>query len=165
VLVSNWLGIPEIDFADNIDYSKAERDLELAKNGEKPQNNPFSNWTIVFLVFSEYTKTEEYEESTPQVQTGILGLTQWYQEMMRPPPMPGGPPPATGLPPKHMMPGGIKHPPGITSQAAKAKGSFGGAPAPHILSQIPGAAVPPGQVQAAGALEAQSVVPQASGAN
>jgi hypothetical protein len=172
VLLTNWLGIPEVDLADNLDYAKAERDLELCKTGVKPQSNPYSNWAIHFLVFSQYTKTEEYEESQPEIQASILGYTQWLQEMMQPPSVPGGPPPTPGLPAHQQgLPGqkpphpGMQHPPSPTSKAGKAKGGFGGAPASHILSQVPGIGTSPGQVQMAGALEAQNVVPNTSGAN
>jgi hypothetical protein len=172
VLLTNWLGLPEVDLADNLDYAKAQRDLELVKQGTKPQDSAYSNWSIFFLVFSQYSKTEEFEALSPAIQAGLLMKTQWYQEMGQPPMMPGGPTPAVGLPSHQQgLPGqkpphpGIQHPPSTTSQAGKAKGGFGGDPASHVLGQVPGIGVSPGQVQMAGALEAQNVIPHDFGAN
>lgn len=155
--ITDTLGIQDLDLTDNLQYSKAERDLETCKQGQKPQSNPYTNWQIHFKVFSDYTLTEEYEGLSPQLQTGILAYTQWLQEMMQPPPQPPGMP---APPPPH--PGGLQKQ--MTQQQVK-KGGVGGEPASHVLGQTPGQQVSPQMVQHAAETEGMSVIPQEVGAN
>lgn len=149
VYITDTLGVQDFDLADNLDYAKAERDLEKCKDGEKPQSNPYSNWQIQFKVFSQYTKTEEYEDLDPQAQSGILGYTAWLQEMANPPmqAMPTGAPPAQ-----------LGHP-------QPQKGGVGGQKPSHVLGQTPGIQVSAPQVQRAAENEGFASVPVPAGSN
>src|ERR1700679_322330 len=40
--ITDTLGVQDLDLVDNLQYAKAERDLETLKRGEKPQINPYS---------------------------------------------------------------------------------------------------------------------------
>jgi hypothetical protein len=159
IYYTSTLGVQEIDLSDNLQYDKAERDLELCKESIKPQSNPYTNWMIHFKVFSDYTLTEEYESSPPDVQAGILAYSEWLQQMMQPPPPPPGGMP--GLPPH---PGGIQKQHKQT-QAQIKKGGPGGAPASHVLGQVPGSQVSNTQVQHAAESEGNAVIPNEIGAN
>jgi hypothetical protein len=165
VYLTDTLGVQDLDLVDNLQYSKAERDLELCKQGEKPQINPFNKWPLHFTVFSNYTLTEEYENQPPTIQAGILAYTQWMQEMMAPPPgqlPPGAPPPGAthaGAPPS---PGA---PPKAGAAAPPAKGGLGGPAASHVMGQTPGIQVSPQQVQHAAETEGFNSLPATIGAN
>jgi hypothetical protein len=168
VYLTDTLGVQDLDLVDNLQYSKAERDLETCKQGEKPQINPFNKWPLHFTVFSNYTLTEEYEGLTPVIQAGILGYTQWIQEMIQgimAPPMPGAPPgapPPPGGPPGAPPPAGGPHAP---PKAAQAKGGLAGPSASHVMGQTPGIQVSPQQVQHAAETEGFNSLPQTIGAN
>jgi hypothetical protein len=166
--ITDSLGVQDLDLVDNLQYAKAERDLELCKQGEKPQINPFSKWPLHFSVFSNYTLTEEYEGLPPQIQAGILAYTQWMQELINPPtvapgaaPPPGSPP--TGTPPHASVPKpGANMPPPKKQQA---KGGIGGPSASHVMGQTPGIQVSTPQVQQAAETEGYAALPNAAGAN
>lgn len=150
VYITDVLGVQDFDLADNLDYAKAERDLEVCKDGQKPQSNPYSNWQIHFKVFSQYTKTEEYEELDPTIQAGVLGYTAWLQQMANPPmeAMPTGAPPS-----------------GPVGQPGNPQGGIAGPSASHVMGQTPGVNVSTQQVQRAAEVEGYSAVPKTSGAN
>lgn len=163
VYITDELGVQDFDLADNLDYAKAERDLQACLQGMQPQTNPYSNWPIHFKVFSQYTKTEEYEDLDPSIQAGVLGYTQWIQEMMNPPATnlaPGAPPPPgappTGTPPHATIPGAKPQP---------QKGGLGGPTPSHVMGQTPGIQVSPQQVQHAAETEGFAEVPHSAGAN
>jgi hypothetical protein len=149
----------------SLQYDKAERDLELVKQGIKPQANPYTNWLIHFKIFSDYTLTEEYESSPPDVQAGIMMYTSFLQKSMQPPPpAPGvpGAPPAPPPPPPH--PGGVQQQHKQT-QKQISKGGPGGEPASHVLGQVPGAQVSNQQVQGAAEAQGNAIIPHENGAN
>lgn len=156
IYYTDTLGVQEIDLTNNLQYDKAERDLELVKQGIKPQANPFTNWSIHFKIFSDYTLTEEYESSPPDVQAGILTYTSWLQGMMMPPPVPGALPP---------HPGGAQQQHKPLTQEQAAKGGPGGQPASHVLGQVPGTQVSNQQVQGAAQAEGDAIIPRELGAN
>ena len=165
--VTDELGMQDFDLVDNLNYEKADRDLQLCKQGLKPQINPYSKWPIHFATFSDYTLTEEYEELPPNIQAGILAYTQWIQEMMNPPAQqlpPGAPPPPgsppTGTPP-HMTKGALAPPP----KAEQAKGGAGGPSASHVLGSTPGIQVSAQQTQHAAEVEGYNSLPTSIGAN
>ncbi len=162
IYYTDTLGVQEIDLTDNLQYDKAERDLELCKQGTKPQSNPFTNWLIHFKIFSDYTLTEEYEASPPNIQAGLMTYTQWLQEMMQPPPVAG---PPGGGPPVPPHPGGAQQQFKGQTQAQVKKGGPGGEPAAHVLGQVPGAQVSNQMVQHAAETEGNAVIPQEVGAN
>lgn len=166
--LTDTLGVQDLDLVDNLQYAKAERDLELCKQGEKPQVNPFNKWPLHFQVFSNYTLTEEYENLPPQIQAGILGYAQWMQEMMAPPPTnvaPGAQPAAPGAPPAPPAAAGHPTHSGIPPKAAQAKGGLGGPSASHVLGATPGIQVSPQQVQRAAETEGFNSLPASIGAN
>lgn len=147
VYITDTLGVQDFDLADNLDYAKAERDLEVVKRGEKPQSNAYSNWMIHFKVFSQYTKTEEYEGLDPMIQAGLMGYTAWLQEMANPP-MAAQP---TGAPPSGPKP---------------AEGGGVGGPTPsHVMGQTPGVNISTSQVQRAAETEGYQEIPRTSGSN
>lgn len=159
--VLDTLGLNDVDPSDHLQYEKAERDLEKLKQGIQPMESPFEKWDIPLKVCADYTLTEEFEDLPPNLRNGILMYTQYLSEKLQvaqgaplgaPPPPPGMPPGPPG--PPHPPEG---HGPG-PSQLAK-KGGAGGQPAPHVLGQVPGAQVSPGQVEGAAIQEAASVVP------
>lgn len=163
VFYTSTLGVEEIELTDNLQYDKAERDLELCKQGIKPQSNPYTNWQIHFKVFSDYTLTEEFEGLAPPLQAGVLAYTQWLLQMMQPAPPPPGSPP--GTPPGPMPhPGGAQQQHRLT-QAQVRKGGPGGQPAAHVLGQVPGAQVSNMQVQHAAEAEGAAIIPNEVGAN
>lgn len=157
--ITDTLGVQDLDLTDNLQFTKAERDLELVKNGLKPQSNPYTNWSIHFKTFSDYTFTEEYEELQPEIQAGIMAYCAWLQQMGMAPT--GGPTqaPTTGLP--HQMANTVNP----TTQEAKSKGGVGGTPASHVLGQVPGKGVSTTQAQQASVIEGNQLVPQDVGAN
>lgn len=168
VYITDELGVQDFDLADNLDYAKAERDLEQVKQGLMPTANPYCNWPIQFKVFSQYTKTEEYEELPPNVQQGILTRTQWIQELMNPPATnlaPGAPPPPgappTGTPPHASIPKAGQPPP----KAEQAKGGAAGPSASHVMGATPGIQVSTPQVQHAAEVEGYNSLPTSVGAN
>lgn len=159
IYYTDTLGVQEIDLTDNLQYDKAERDLELVKQGIKPQANPYTNWLIHFKIFSDYTLTEEYESSPPDVQSGIMMYTSFLQKSMQPPPAIPGAPPA---PPPH--PGGVQQQHKQT-QKQISKGGPGGEPSSHVLGQVPGAQVSNQQVQGAAEAQGNALIPNEVGAN
>lgn len=173
VYITDELGVQDFDLADNLDYGKAERDLQTVKQGMLPSANPYLIWPIQFKVFSEYTKTEEFEELPMQQQAFVMARTQWIQELMNPPaanmapgaqPPPGAPP--TGTPPHQSLPG--KHPPApghAPAKATQAKGGAGGPSASHVLGATPGIQVSTPQVQHAAEVEGYNSLPTSVGAN
>jgi hypothetical protein len=98
--IYDLIGMPEIDLVNELDHSKAERDLQQVLDGMQPVSSPYQNWGIVFKTFTSYTLTEEYEGLPHNVQTGILSYASWLQQMAAPPPpmAPPGAPPANGGP-------------------------------------------------------------------
>jgi hypothetical protein len=164
VYITDELGVQDFDLADNLDYSKAERDLQVSLQGITPQANPYSNWPIHFKVFSQYTKTEEFEGLDPKTQAGVLAYTQWIQEIMNPPATnlgPGAPPPPgappTGTPPHATLP--------KPTQQQQAKGGVAGPSPSHVMGQTPGIQVSTPQVQRAAETEGFASIPHTSGAN
>ena len=158
--VLDTLGLNDVDPSDHLQYEKAERDLEKLKQGIQPMESPFEKWDIPLKVCADYTLTEEFEDLPPNLRNGILMYTQYLSEKLQvangaqlgapPPPPPGLPgPPGPPHPPEGHGPGLPPHPgSGIGGQAAS-----------HVLGQVPGAQVSPGQVQGAAIQEAASVVP------
>lgn len=171
--ITDTLGVQDLDLVDNLQYAKAERDLELAKQGIRPQINPYNKWPLHFSVFVNYTLTEEYEALAPAIQQGILAYTQWMNELINPPPSAvpgaGGPAAAQGGPGGPDGPGGS---PGAAAggirpptKAMQKKGGLGGPSASHVLGQTPGIQVSPTQVQHAAETEGFAELPQSVGAN
>jgi hypothetical protein len=94
--IFSTLGMDDVDPANHVAYSKAERDLEMIKTGQSPIENPFINWQIEFMIFSIFIQTEEYEGLDPMVQAHVLMWAQYaqmnVQMAMAPPPQPGAQP-------------------------------------------------------------------------
>jgi hypothetical protein len=129
----------DVDLADHLQFSKAERDLEALKQGLQPMESPFQKWDVYLSIFAQYTLTEEFESLDPATRNGILMYTQYISEKMTM---------AQGMPPQAGPPG-----------AAPGPGGPGGQPASHVLNQVPGATVSTDQTQAAAQREAATVVP------
>lgn len=73
--ILGMLGLSELDAKDHVHVEKAERDLDKAKRGEEPLlSNPFIKWDVHLRMFTEYTLSEEFEESPPEIQQFILGI-------------------------------------------------------------------------------------------
>jgi hypothetical protein len=164
--VLDALGLQDLDPSDALQYDKADRDLEKLKNGIQPMESPFEKWDIPLKVLADYTLTEEFEELPDPTRNGILMYAQYLSEKLQVaqgapmgapmpppgPPMPGGP--GGPMPAGHGQGG-----PGLPPSQLARKGGAGGQPAPHVLSQVPGATVGAPQVEMAALREAADVIP------
>lgn len=133
--ILDTMGETELDLIDHLSYVKAERDLEMLKQGTGPAETPYMHWDIEFRVISEYTLTEEFESLDPNIRAQILLWCQYCQFHLQqavPQPPPQGP-----------------HPAG--------KALAGPTPG-NVMHGIPGAQFSPQQVQAAANSEANQFV-------
>ena len=73
----------DLDLADHLQYEKAERDLELLKRGQVPQDSPYQKWDIFLKVFGNFTLTEEFEQTDPQIQQVILTYADHATQMLQ----------------------------------------------------------------------------------
>jgi hypothetical protein len=94
--IFSTLGMDDVDPANHVAYSKAERDLEMIKNGQQPVENPFINWQIEGMIFQIFIQTEEYEGLDPMVQAHVVMWALYAQQnimaAMAPAPQPGADP-------------------------------------------------------------------------
>lgn len=77
--IMDTLNANELNMMDHLQVQKAERDLEMLKQGQIPAPNPNVKWDVPIRLMSEYTLTEEFEELDPQLQQMI----QEYVQNMR----------------------------------------------------------------------------------
>jgi hypothetical protein len=80
--VFDKLNVQGLNLADHLQYQKAQRDLDLLKKGIKPPESPFIKWDIPLKITSQYTLTEEFEQSAPQIQALIIQWTQYISDKL-----------------------------------------------------------------------------------
>ena len=135
------LRLDEVNLVDELQFRKAERDLESLKQGKVPTESPFQKWDIFLKVFANFTLTEEFEALDQQKQKLILVYTQRMSEQLQAATS-GGPPPGA-LPPG-------------AAEAAKAIANLSGG-GQNPLGAIPGQEVSPQSVQGAAGAEGAQV--------
>jgi hypothetical protein len=140
--ILDTLGETELDLIDHLAYVKAERDLEMLKQGIGPMETPYMHWDIELNVISEYTLTEEFEQLDQNIRAHILLWCQYCQTKLAPPPMMGPPPNA---PPQ-------EHP------GAKAGKALAGPTPANVMHGIPGQNFSIPQIQQAANAEAQNFI-------
>lgn len=94
--LANLLRLDQVNMVDHLQYTKAERDLEMLKTGKVPQESPFQKWDIFLKVFANFTLTEEFEELDPPIQQLVLSYTQRMSEQLAQASAPG---PGAGVAP------------------------------------------------------------------
>ena len=72
-----------LNLINEVQYRKAERDLEMVQNGQMPALNPYIDLNIHFQMFSNFTLTEEFEALQPQGQQAVLMATQMIQQQLQ----------------------------------------------------------------------------------
>lgn len=75
--------LDDVDLTDHLQYEKAERDLELVKQGQPPRPSPFQRPDIVLKVFANFTLTEEFEALAPPIQQAVLLVAQMAQQAIQ----------------------------------------------------------------------------------
>lgn len=81
--VLNMLRLDNCNLADDLQFRKAERDLETIKQGQMPKPSPFQNPAIALKIFSNFTLTEEFEALPPQIQQGVIVYAQMASQLMQ----------------------------------------------------------------------------------
>jgi len=137
--IFSTLGMDDVDPMNHAAYSKAERDLELVKNGQSPLENPALNWQIEMMIFGIFMQTEEYESLDPMTQAHV---TMWFMYANEHVMMAQGMPPAPN--------------PADPNQAAAH--ALGGPTASQTLGGVAGKGFSPQQQQTAAQKEGQQVV-------
>lgn len=72
-----------LNLVSEVQYRKAERDLEIVKQGQMPALNPYIDLQIHFTLFSNYTLTEDFEALDPQQQQSVLLATEMINEQLQ----------------------------------------------------------------------------------
>lgn len=80
--VFDRLDLEGVNMADHLQYQKAQRDLDLLKQGQQPPENPFIKWDIPLLIFSQFCQTEEFEALDPQIQDFIIQYCQYVSDKL-----------------------------------------------------------------------------------
>lgn len=80
--VFDRLNLEGVNMKDHLQYQKAQRDLDLLKQGQTPKENPFIKWDIPLLVFSQFCQTEEFEALDPQIQDFIVQYCQYVSDKL-----------------------------------------------------------------------------------
>ena len=135
------LGMQDLNTTDELQFEKAQRDLEMLKQGIQPLENPFIKWDIHLKMFADYIQTEEFEGLQQEVRAGILMYTQYMSDKLT----------AATQGPEALAP------PNAQQRAqAMAKGLQGPTPG-QVLHGVPGQTANLQRVQGAAEKEAGSV--------
>ena len=145
------LGLTDLDDSDHENFAKAERDLQKLINGIQPMESPFQKWDIFLRIFAKYTLTEEFEALPDANRHGLLMYTQYISEKLT---VAQG-----GMLPGQQPPMGLPALPSSPTEKPNPKAGPGGQTPGHVLNQVPGQGVSPGQTQIAATREAANVVP------
>lgn len=81
--ILDMANMDELNLVNEIQYRKAERDLDAVKQGQIPPLNPYIDLQIHFMTFSNFTLTEEFEALDQQIQQGVLMATQMIQQQLQ----------------------------------------------------------------------------------
>ncbi len=74
--VLDMANLEDVALSDSLQYLKAQRDLERAKQGIAPADSPFLKFDVFLKIFVDFTLTEEFEELDPQAQQVIIAAAQ-----------------------------------------------------------------------------------------
>lgn len=80
--VFDRLNLDGLNQKDHLQYEKAQRDLDLLKKGQQPQENPFIKWDIPLAVISQFIQTEEFEALDPRIQIFIEQYCQYISDKL-----------------------------------------------------------------------------------
>jgi hypothetical protein len=69
-----------VNLANELQFRKAERDLEAIKHGEMPHESPYQDWTIELKIFANFTLTEEFEALDPMLQSYVLAFCEYCNQ-------------------------------------------------------------------------------------
>lgn len=136
-------GMNGLNITNHYQLEKAERDLEMLKQGKQPLENPAQKWDVWVRTLGDYMQTEEYEQLEQPYQMGIAFYFQYVSDKL------------TAI--KQTMSGA----PPLASAAAPQPetGKQGGA---NPLGAVPGQSANVKEVEGAAAKEAAGVAHQAS---
>lgn len=81
--VLDMANIDGLQLVNEIQYRKAERDLDSVRQGQMPQVNPYIDLQLHFKIFSSFTLTEEFEADPPDAQQRVLMVTQMLNEQLQ----------------------------------------------------------------------------------
>jgi hypothetical protein len=149
--ITNMQGL---NFANELQFQKAERDLERLKSGEIPMESPYQKWDIFLKVFANYTLTEEFETLDPNTQSLILTYTELMNLKMSQASTFG----MTGMP---VAGAPSEQAAQVASTLQAAAGSPGKAPGKQ-LSGVPGQSVSPKRAEGAAQAEGKQVAAQSA---
>ncbi len=76
------LNLNELNAVYHRNYLKFDRDLEILKSGQMPQEVPSQKWDIWVSGLGEYQLTEEFEDLNPAIQQGILMYFQYCSDKL-----------------------------------------------------------------------------------
>lgn len=142
--MADLLRLDEVNLADELQFRKAERDLEIMKRGQIPQESQFQKWPIFLKTFANFTLTEEFWELPIETRNLIVSYTQRMSDMLDQSTGKGAPP----------APGGA--PAGADKAAAAIAEMHGNQPG-NPLSAMPGQEASPDQVESAAAGQGATV--------
>jgi hypothetical protein len=69
-----------VNLANELQFRKAERDLEVVKRGEMPHESPYQDWTIELKTVANFTLTEEFEALDPMLQSFVLAFAEYCNQ-------------------------------------------------------------------------------------
>jgi hypothetical protein len=72
-----------LNLVNEVQYRKAERDLDSVRRGQMPAVNPYIDLQIHFKLFSTFTLTEEFENDPPQAQQAVLTVTGMMSQQLQ----------------------------------------------------------------------------------
>jgi hypothetical protein len=81
--VLDEVNLDRVNLADHLQYAKAERDLDKIIAGEPPVLTPYMKLPIFYLVFGNFTLTEDFEELDPQSQARVMQALAMIQQQMQ----------------------------------------------------------------------------------
>jgi hypothetical protein len=74
------INLEGLNLLGELQFRKAERDLEAVKRGEMPMESPYQDWNVELKVVANFTLTEEFEVMDPQLQNYVLGFCEYINE-------------------------------------------------------------------------------------
>jgi hypothetical protein len=80
--VLSEVNLDRVNLVDHLQYQKAERSLDQVIAGEMPMLSPYMKLPIFYLVFGNYTLTEDFEELAPDAQQRVMQALGMIQQQM-----------------------------------------------------------------------------------
>jgi hypothetical protein len=78
--IYSLVNLDGLNLANELQYRKAERDLDAIKRGEMPHESPYQDWSIEFKIVSLFTLTEEFEALDPTLQAYVLAFCEYCNQ-------------------------------------------------------------------------------------